>query len=272
MLKVKLLTVLFLMVTSVASIWAVTVDDDNEFIMVTTEGYDAWWRKPPIRMGYIQIFVAGSEESITGLGDRTFFHTSQYGGGWQQWGSLLDWEILEKEVGKAVIKYESKDGAQKEYTCIASYYDSVPYIKHEVTVTNVGAEAVTSFMSGHEPMFEPNRDFEDMKAFDQPFPHVAYWVEEGYFAALYGPDAGSALTTDWQGQNPGRMHLIHDNLGEQLEKGESATVTYYVAFGEGGDKEATALAEEVTKEPPKGGSVSPVDSLTTTWGWIRTKY
>jgi len=269
MLKTVLLAISILVVLSIANAWSVDVNEDNDFIKIQTAGYEAWWRKPSIRSGYIQIFVAGSQESITGMADRTFFHSSQYAGGWKHWGPLLDWEIIEEVPGKTVIRYESADAGTKEYICIASYYDSVPYIKHEVTITNTGADPVTSFQNGHEPMFEPNRDFEGMQSFDQPFPHVAYWVEEGYFAALYGPDAQQARTTNWQDRNPGRMDLMHDNLGEELKKGESATVTYYVAFGEGDEKEATELAEDVTKEPPLGGAISSVDTVATTWGWVR---
>jgi len=64
------------------------------------------------------------------------------------------------------------------------------------------------------------------------------------------------------------MDLVHDALGENLKDGNSATVTYYVAFAEGDAKDANNLAPGVTTEPA-GQAVSPEASLTTTWGWIR---
>jgi hypothetical protein len=46
-------------------------------------------------------------------------------------------------------------------------------------------------------------------------------------------------------------------------------LSIYVAFGKGDDKDANELAEKVTEEKPIGGSVSPADSLATTWGKVR---
>ena len=65
------------------------------------------------------------------------------------------------------------------------------------------------------------------------------------------------------------MQLGHNNLGTNLDQGDSATITYYVAFGKGGEDEATDLANEVQKEPESGQAVSPVGRLTVTWGQIR---
>jgi len=108
-----------------------------------------------------------------------------------------------------------------------------------------------------------------MKSFTQPFPHAVYWTGDGHFGATYGPDAESANAGEWGGRNPGRMQLIHNNLGEPLENGDSATITYYVAFGPGDEEDGTELATEVQKEPASGQAVSPVGRLTTTWGRIR---
>jgi hypothetical protein len=248
---------------------AVDVSEDNTYVIIETDGYKVCWKKGA-QMGYMQAFVAGSPNSIIGTDGRAFYHSSDYGGGWKDWGALLDWETVERGGGKAVVRYESKDAGSKEYTCIATYYDSVPYIKHELTVTATGA--VTSFESGHEPMFEVNTDMEGMQSFTQPFPHAVYWTEDGYFGATYGPEAGSASVAEWGARNPGRMQLVHNNLGKQLKKGDSATITYYVAFGEGGANEATDLAADVQKEPAPGKAVSPVGTLTTTWGRVRARY
>lgn len=245
---------------------AVEVSEDNDYIIIETLGYKVHWKKQA-QMGYMQAFVGGSPDSIIGVAGRAFYHSSDYAG-WKDWGALLNWDMVEEAPTRTAIKYESKDAGTKEYTCVASYYDTASYIKHEVTVTNTGAAVVTSFQSGHEPMFEVNTDIEGMEAFDDPFPHVTYWTAGGFFGATYGPDAESASAGEWQGRNPGRMQLIHNNLGVPLANGESATITYYVAFGKGGKNEAHALAAHVQEEPLTT-SVSPVGSLTTTWGQIR---
>lgn len=249
-------------------ILAVNVSEDGDYVIIETLGYKVHWKKGA-QMGYMEAFVDGSPDSIIGVAGRAFYHSSSYAGGWNDWGELLNWEIVEETPAKVSIRYESRDGGTKEFTCIATYYDTVPYIKHELTITNTGA-ATEAFASGHEPMFEVNVDTEGMEAFDQPFPHVAYWTAGGFFGATYGPDAESANAGDWQDRSPGRMQLIHDNLGVMIANGQSASVTYYVAFGKGGKDEATALAAHVQEEPPTT-AVSPVGSLTTTWGKIRSK-
>ena len=244
---------------------AVKVSEDGTNVIVETAGYKVYWKKAA-QMGYIQAFVGGSADTIIGTAGRAFYHSSDYGG-WKDWGAMIKWKIVEEKPGMAKVQYESKDGGQKLYTCVAYYYDSVPYIKHEVTVTADGT--VTSFQSGHEPMFEINTDIEGMEAFTQPFPHVVYWTKEGFFSGLYGPDSQQARKLEWAPRNPGRMDLLHDNLGEALKKGDSHTITYFVSFGKGKQKEAAALANDVQKDPGFGKAVSPVGTLTTTWGWTK---
>lgn len=256
--KLAIMLTLALCLGVVSSALAVTIDEDGKYVIIETKLYTVQWNKLA-QMGYMQAFVEGSDESVINESVRALYHSSDYGG-WKDWGALEDWEILEEGDGKAVVQYSSKDAGSKQYTCVAYYYDSVPYIKHEVTVTADGG-AVTSFQSGHEPMFEMAGTNVGIQVFKDPFPHVAYWTGD-FFGALYGPDAQEA-------RNHGtRMDLLHDGLGENLKNGDSATVTYYVAFGIGDADDASALAEDVTKEP-LGEAVSPVDSLATTWGWVR---
>lgn len=251
--------------------FAVDVKEEGDWIKIKTDLYEVWWRKLA-QMGYMQAFVEGSDESLIGMGGRAFYHSSHYGPGWSDWGALQKWEIVEKKTGKVVIKYVSKDmNGSKEYTCIATYWDTVPYIKHEVTIKNVGASPVFSWEDDHDPMLEPNVSFVGMKAWDSPpVRHVAYWTKNG-FVGLYSEMANRAVVHPWMGKNPGRMSLNHDNLGQQLKKGQvSDKIVYYVAFGKGGEKEAHALAEEVTKEPAEA-AVELQKKLTTTWGAIKGK-
>ena len=260
------------LVTLICMSWvafAIDVSEDKDWIVIKTKLYEAWWRKAA-RMGYMQVFVEGGNDSLIGRAFRAFYHSSNYGPGWSDWGALQKWEIVEKKSGKVVIKYISRDkNGSKEYTCIATYWDSVPYIKHEVTIKNVGNTPVTSWEDCHEPMLEPNVDFKGMKAWDTPpVRHVAYWTKDG-FVGLYSEMADKAAAVGWGGKNPGRIHLCHNALGQELKKGKvSDKIVYYVAFGKGGEKEANALAGEVIKEPPEA-SVDPDQKLTTTWGAVK---
>lgn len=267
----KLLFLLsFLMLLSLSlPLLAVDVDDDNTSVIIKTQGYEVHWNKAA-QMGYMKAFIGDSEDTIIGNAGRAFYHSGEYGGAWHDWGALKEWEVLEQGGGKAVVQYISNDGASKEFTCVATYYDSVPYIKHEVTVKNVGNDALKSFQSGHSPMFEINLQNEGMQSSAQPFPYVVYWMKDGFYAGLYGPDAQEARKIDWNGNAIGRMDLVHDNQGKNIKKGETSTIVYYVAFGKGGQEEAVDLAKDVQKEP-SGKAVSPAGSLSTTWADIKSK-
>ncbi len=265
--KLLLLAVAVACLSGTQSALAVDVSEDNQYVIVETQLYEVHWKKAS-KMGYMQAFVEGSDESIIGIDDRALYHAANYAGGWKDWGGLQEWEILEEDGGKAVVQYISSDGGNKVYTCVAHYYDSVPYIKHELTITADGADVI-SFESGHEPQFEVNTDIAGMQVFMQPFPHGVYWTESGFFGAIYGPDAEGANTAEWEGRNPGRMQLLHNSQGGNIKDGDSATIVYYVAFGKGDEKDGNDLTNEVQNEPPVGKAVSPVGSQTTTWANIK---
>jgi len=252
------------------SVFAVDVEEDNTYVIIKTQGYEVYWNKGA-QMGYMQAFVAGSKDSIIGRAGRAFYHSCEYGGAWRDWGGLKEWKLVEKGAGKAVVQYISSDGGSKEYTCIITYYDSVPYIKHEINVKNTGNDALKSFQSGHAPMFEVNMLTGGMQNNAQPFPHVVYWMKDGYYAGIYGPDAQEARKHNWGGNANGRMDLVHDNQGKNIKKGETHGIVYYVAFGNGGMKEAVDLANSVQKEPAGGKAVSPEGTLSTTWANIKSK-
>jgi len=256
--------------------FAVDVDEKGkdqsgrQAVVIKTKQYEVHWKKGA-QMGYSAAFWGDSKESIIGGGQgRNLYHSSNYAG-WKDWGALIDVEVLEKGGGKAVVKYVSSDGLNKEYTCVATYYDDVNWIKHEVTVTAKGAD-VTSFQNGHEPMFEPRTPLvKDFKQWATPYPHVAYWTTEGHFAALYGEKATNARAFPAWAPN-GRMDLVHDGLGKKVKKGEtSEPIVYYIAFGEGKDKEADALTEKVLQEV-KPGTVSSYRKLSITWGDVKSSY
>ena len=262
-----LISVVFVCLGLALPLLAVVVEEDNDYVIIKTAGYEVRWKKAA-RMGYMKAFLPGSQDSLIGEADRAFYHSSSYAGGWKDWQELVNWEIAEEIPGKTVINYETKDTGTKEYSSMVTYYDSVPYIKHELTITNTG-DATEAFASGHEPMFEPNMDMDGMANFDQPFPHACWWVHGG-FVAIYGPEAESADLSARDERDPGRMALNHNNLGVLIANGASASVTYYVAFGPGGSDEADALAASVQEEPLTT-AVSPEGNVTTTWGYIRAR-
>jgi len=254
----------------VGLVFAVTVSEDNDFVTIETEKYTLKWKKGA-QMGYAAAFVKGTTKSMIGEGEgRNLYHSSNYGG-WKDWGALVSWKKIKEEPGKLVVEYVSQDAGSKKYTCVATYYDVVNFIQHDVTVENTGNDPITSFQSGHEPMFEPRADIiTDFQTWDTPMPHVAYWTTEGTFAALYGEKAKEGrIFPDWAPS--GRMDLVHDDIGKEIKKGEKGEVTYYVAFGKGGEAEADALAPEVTKPVPTT-AVKPAGKLSVTWGEVKASY
>ncbi len=240
--------------------FAVTVNEGNDTIVIEAAKYKVEWKKAA-QMGYIRAYAAGSSDSIIGSDNsRNLYHSSNYGG-WKDWGALQSWEVVEEGGGQAVVKYVSQDAGAKQYTCVATYRDSTNIIQHDVTVTNVGADPITSFQSSHDPMFEPRRSVDGMEEFDAPISHAAYWTPEG-FAALYAYEDGAVagVAAGWNGQ--GRMFLNHDAVGKELQQNESHTITFFVAFGAGGLDEANALTSQAT-------AVEPNAKLAVTWGSLK---
>lgn len=268
--KILILALVFLCLSAKNDLLAVDIDEDEQYVIIKTSKLKLFWNKAA-QMGYREAYVGDSKESVIAPGGSVFFHSSFYGyngiENFYDWGELKEHEVILNENGKAVIRYRSNDGASKDYTCVATYWDSVQYIRHELTVTNTGDAVVLSFWRDKTPEWTTNQPVKGMKNFTSPFPHVAYW-DGSFFAALYGPDAEKGLVKAHQGRPFGRMALKYDNLGKELKKDESQTITYYVAFGEGGEAEATALANQVTKLPP-GEAVDPKQKLASTWGNIK---
>ena len=249
--------------------YAVQVEErKGDRIVITTDQYIVHW-KVGAQMGYIAAYLEENGNSLIGPDNsRNLYHSSNYAGGWKDWGALQEWEIIEEKPTSATIKFVSHDAGTKQYTCVATYYDTVPFIKHEVTVENTGAAAVNSFESNHDPMFEPRMKIKGIQTSSDPIEHSVYWTADG-FAALYGVEQGVKAWMDagWNGQ--GRMSLNHDAVGKAIKKGASQTITYFVAFALGGEKEAKALADQVTTPVPEGQSVEPVGKLATMWGYLK---
>lgn len=267
--KVLFMSVAVLFVLSTMLAVAVDVSETDTHVKIKTAGYEAHWKKAA-QMGFTQMFVGGDAKSIVGEAGRAFYHSGEYSGAWHDWGALKTWKTVNKGDARATVNFTSSDGGAKDYDVNVTFYDTVPYIKHEVKVTNVGAATIKSFASGHAPMFEFNVDTAGMTVGTKPFPFIVMWTATGFYAGLYGPEAGEARKIDWNGNPNGRMDLVHDKAAKDIKKGESHTITYYTAFGKGGEKEAVALADKVREDPPTT-AVSPIGALTTTWGQLRAE-
>lgn len=266
--KISIILAIGFCLALVMPLLAVDVSENATHVIIKTSGYEAHWKKAA-QMGYVQVFVGGSKETIVGTAGRAFYHSGEYDG-WKDWGALKAWKVVEKTATKAVVNFTSNDGGAKDYDVTCTFYDTVPYIKHVVKVTNTKDAAIPSFKSGHAPMFEINTDIAGMDVYKDPFQYSVYWTKSGFYGGLYGPDAQEARKHDWGGRSPGRTDLVHDNKSKDIKKGESTTVTYYVAFGKGGENDGKALASKV-REEPSAAAVSSVGALTTTWGNIRIR-
>ena len=247
--------------------FAVKVEDAGAEWIIETDMYRVHW-KVAAQAGYSKAFAEGNKNSLIGGGggSRSFYHSANYAG-WKDWGAAAKVEVVEEGGGKLVMSYEMDDGGSKIYHVTATYWDGVPYFKHEVVVE--AKSKVVSFSDGHDPMWEPRNGQgakNEYELWDQPFPHVAMANDDGYIA-LY-TEVGTARKHAWQAD--GRMDLVHDNVGVNLKKGaKSDPLVYYIAVGKGDLTDADKLADSVTKEPSSVLSVSPKAKLTTTWGDLK---
>ncbi|HID57427.1 TPA: hypothetical protein EYP37_12905 [Candidatus Poribacteria bacterium] len=252
--------------------YAVEVKEEDNFIIVKTTNYELWWRKSA-PMGYAKVILPDCPESLIGSAERTFYHASDYAGGWKRWGEMKDFEILKDEKKRVTLKFKTRDtqnGGCFEYTLIATYSDISPYIKHQVNVQNVGGRENLGWpCSGYDPMFEPHVPISGKKAWKEPIPHCAYWTECG-FGALYTKPPGRAKLGDWHGEGD-MIQLDHDLLIKLVNPKESSdTIVYWVAFGKGGEKEAHQIAQMILKEP-EPRVVTPTGKMALTWADIKTK-
>ncbi len=255
----------------------VTGKKGDAVIKIETDMYRVHW-KTAAQMGYVTAFAKKGKDElqiINGDGEgRRFYHSANYNS-WKDWGALIDFAIVEQKGGIAKVKFVSDDGDRKEYTCIATFWDGSPLVKHEVTVK--AKNDVVSFSDGHEPQYEIRGPSKGMKMWASkgnsgPFAHNAFWTSDA-FSALYATDPAVTASAEnaWaNGLGAGRMQLAHDALGKQLKKGDvSNPIVYWVAFGVGGEKEADTLADEILKGDPKGLAVDARGKLSTTWGAIK---
>jgi hypothetical protein len=246
---------------------AVSVKKEGADFVIETDMYTVGW-KTAAQAGYFGGIPKGSKANVLGIGQgRVLYHSANYAG-WKDWGALSDSKEIEKAAGKFVMQWKMDDGGSKIYWVNATYWDGVPYWKHELVVE---AKAdVVSFSDGHEPMVEPRNGLKNnYEQWNDPFPHVAVSNDNGYFA-LYTEKGVGRLHVGWAPD--GRMDLVHDALGKALKKGQkSDPLVYYMALGKGAGKDAHALATEVTKEPTGGLAVSPKGKVATTWALLRAQ-
>ena len=112
--KVLLVLIVGLFLCMVLPVLAVEVTEDGTYVIIKTNGYDAYWNKAA-QMGYMQVFVGGSPDSIVGTADRAFYHSGEYLANWHDWGALQSWSIVNKTGSRAIVNFKSNDGGQKDY-------------------------------------------------------------------------------------------------------------------------------------------------------------
>ncbi|MDE0021251.1 MAG: hypothetical protein OXT69_07705 [Candidatus Poribacteria bacterium] len=243
---------------------AVSVSSADGVWMIETDGYTVHF-KEAAQAGYSQAIASG--ESLFGAGQgRNFYHSSNYGG-WRDWGAAAEVSVVEEGAGYLVMKYVMNDGGSKLYHVTATYWDGVPYFKHELAIE--ASAALASLSNGHEPMVEPRNGKgaeNQYMLWEDPFHHVAFANGDGYFA-MYTENGTAAMNDAWNVD--GRMHLIHDNLSQDLTAGQTSDpIAFYMAVGSGGLDDAHTLADSVTDVPT---SVDPAGKLTSTWAAVKTQ-
>ena len=254
---------------------AVEVDEDGDVWVIETDSYTLHF-KTAAQAGYDQVFPSTdlnnpdapkSEMSLFGAGQgRTLYHSHNYAG-WKDWGAATDVEEVSNANNTLVMRYEIDDGASKLYRVTATYWDGAPYWKHELVVE--AKAPVLSLGSGHEPMVEPRNGQganNEYIIWEDPFPHVAFANENGYFA-LY-TEVGTVREFNGWGGGDGRMDLVHNDLGVNLGDGDmSEPLVYYMATGIGDLDDAHDLAEVVTEEPSL--AVNPTGKLAARWAQLK---
>lgn len=274
--KILFLTVsAFLLSGFVLNSDSVTVKDKGNSVSIKTDMLELNWKKTA-DMGYDSAIPAGAKVSLLKAGNSVFYHGSDYRGGWKFWGKADKFKIVEETPNRVVVEYTSFDGDSFEYSCVATYWDGVPFFKHEVRVINSrGPENTAWPVSGYDPMLNSGVPFGDKRAkaklWKDPLPHGAYWTDEGYFGGLYSahPKA-KAKFGDWQG-NFDWLQLDHDWYVALIEKKkQSESIIYFVAFDKGGEAEAHALADSILKaKDADPQAVKPSGKLSTIWGKMK---
>jgi hypothetical protein len=250
----------------------------DAFIAIETDMYRLEW-KTARQAGYISAFVKkGKDELLLFEGaatGRRLYHSANYAS-WKDWGHLDDIQILENQGGVAKVEFTMNDGLNKDYICTVTFVDGSPLIKHDVKVKAKGK--VSSFSDGHEPMYEVRSPIKGRAKWDSqgangPWAYCAFWTKDA-FSALYATDPAVEARSHDAWEADGRMDLVHNALGKQLSKGDiSDPIVYWVAFGEGGEKEAKSLADEVAKlgqDDVKPQAVDAYGKLSTTWADIKS--
>lgn len=265
----------------IPSSFAVTVTrEPKQGITIKTELYELFWREDngSHGMGYTDVTFEEAGKLMVG---GELYHDLDYQGGRTHWGAMIDdeTEILQEDPYIAVVKYVSHDAKTLEYTCIATYWELLPYFKHEVTVTNDGAEGAAWPITGYDPLLIPGGDIEwdednkvgNMASSKEPIPHIVYWNDKGFGGLYASTPKARPRFGDWHGEGT-MIRLDHGLVATQVErKTTSPPLVYYLGFGVGGEAEAHALATQIM-ELPQGKAVEPAGKLSTTWSAIKTSY
>jgi len=252
------------------SSFSIRIEDAGGTVDIQTDMYELSWKKAKT-MGYVRAKPKGIAKSLIQNAEDPFFHAGDYAG-WEDWGETQKVNI-QKSPGKAIIEYTSKGTKFMEYSCVATYWDGVPYFKHEVRAKNINKEAKVFPISGYDPMVNPNLEFGDQREkWVEPIPHIAYWNTNAYFGLYSALSKAKPKFGNWQGKGS-MIQLDHDRQMALLNKKQvSNPVIYCISIGKGGKNKAHKIAFEIQRilagADPQ--SVKLSDKLSTMWGTIKS--
>lgn len=273
-LTINILRIYVCLLVIVSPVFAVDVNDKGNVVEIRTDQYQLTWKESE-RMGYQRAVPAGLKDSLIDTPDNPFFHGGDYAG-WEYWGTTDKVNIIEQSLGKAVIEYISKGTQIIAYSVTATYWDGVPFFKHEVRGKNISNEPRVWPISGYDPMVNPGIPFRDDKSFkiwkEPPIPHVAYWTADAYLGLYSANPKAKPKLGDWRGDGD-LIQLDHDWQVAMLEKKQwGDPIIYFVALGQGGEAEAHAIADQVLKaleDEPK--SVGPKGKISILWATLKAQ-
>ena len=209
---------------------AVDVSNVDGVWIIETDTYSAHFREMN-RAGYSEIYSTRKVDAVSLLGPdkpRSFYHSAMYDG-WVPWGNATDVEEVMNANKTLIMRYEVNDGNSKKYIVTATYWDGAPYWKHELVVE--AANPVVSFSDAHEPSVGAAERHGSQQ------PNIWRGTTRSRMSRLRTRTGTSrsirrrvpqSLPGAWAPD--GRMHLNHNDLGVELEKGErSDPLIYYLA-------------------------------------------
>lgn len=236
----------------VTSSIAMDVILDKFGVSVKTQFYELFWNVDSGNgMGYTDVTFEGLEEPLMAGG--SVFHRVDYRGGRSNWGIMKDKdsEILENNNDSATVQYIAHDGKSFEYQCIATYWEALPFFRHEVTVTNDGPEDQAWPITGDDPMMIPGADIIDLANANEGgvFP---FEVGGKFQTDLNDRDLSDDLRAEFENQDvilSGSITVLVETADEQWVMTDRTNGLRYVIKNENGRLNVYKYPMAYWKEP-----------------------